>query len=49
MTATKKSFSAKELRLQLGYKRYIYLGYDTWIRSVMSLRGEEYVFKIGLD
>jgi len=46
ITATKKSFSAKELQRQLGHKRYE----PIWsmmhkIRSVMGLRDQEYVLK----
>lgn len=50
MTATKKSFSAKELQRQLGRKRYE----PVWtmmhkIRSVMGLRDDEYQLKDSVE
>lgn len=50
MTSTKKSFSAKELQRQLGYKRYEPIWYMMHkIRSVMGLRDDQYLLKGGIE
>lgn len=50
MTSTKKSFSAKEIQRQLGYKRYEPIWFMMHkIRSVMGLRDDKYLLTGGIE